>query len=449
MGPEPGPPSQPELRVSEHDRDQAAALLATYCGDGRLTLEEFSERVELVLASRTQADLDAAMADLPRDAAPTQASRLPASGWQVVALSGSSRKGRWRPKPKFRAVAFIGGITVDLRQAEIEHPELTITAFAFMGGIDIVVPEGVEVHLSGFSFMGGKDERIAKVPVLPGSPLIKVRAFPFMGGVSVRTKRSRRSLRERLDDVAASGASVAIGAPMAPRPFMTPPPLMAPTPPMPPHPGAVHTPRPQVLDVRDALALASQIIDQFVPADGRRGRPTRSRRTAAPDGTVTIQFCDMSGFTALTEQLGDRESQRLLETYFEIVGGRVLAHGGYEVKYHGDEAMIAFGGASQAVRCAVDIQRALAEYRSGHETPIRAHIGLHTGEALRERGEFLGRTVIVASRIADAADADEILVSSVVRELTSGSESVSFGESRTVPLQGVTEPQLLYPVRWS
>jgi class 3 adenylate cyclase len=439
--PEPGPPRQPELRVSENERDRAAALLATYCGDGRLTLEEFSERVELVLAARTQADLDGALADLPADSAPTATSRLPASGWQVVALSGSSRKGRWRPKAKFRAVAFMGGITVDLRHAEIEHPELTVTAVAFMGGIDIVVPEGVLVHLGGFSFMGGKDERIAKVPVLPGSPVIKVRAFPFMGGVSVRTKRSRRSLRDRLEAGPASPFGSGVGFPLAPPPPPLPPPPLAL-----PGRGRVPVRRPEVLDLRDALALAGQIIEQFVPAESRRGRSSRPGRPAAPDGTVTIQFCDMSGFTQLTEQLGDRESQRVLETYFEIVRTQVLDHGGYEVHYHADEAMIAFGGAAPAVRCALDIQRALADYRAGSETPIHAHVGLHTGEALREHGEFLGRTVILASRIADAAASDEILVSAVVRELASGSEEVAFGEPRVVTLQGVSESQLLYPV---
>jgi class 3 adenylate cyclase len=300
------------------------------------------------------------------------------------------------------------------------------------------------VHLSGFSFMGGKDARIANVPVLPGSPLIKVRAFPFMGGVSVRTKRARHSLRDRLGAVPAQsfGSGVGSSVPPPPLPPIPPSPLLA------PRPG--HHRRPDVLDIRDALALAGQILDQFAPPDGRRRhRAADPRPAAAPDGTVTIAFSDLSGFTQLTERLGDRGSQRLLETYFGIVRDQVEAHGGYEVSYHADEAMIAFGGATQAVRCAVDIQRALAAYSRGRETPIEAHIGLHTGEALRQHGEFLGRTVILASRIAGVARAEEILVSSVLRELASGSENLSFGEARVVSLQGVSEPQLLYPVLWS
>jgi class 3 adenylate cyclase len=410
-------PGRSELRVSEADRDRAAGVLAKFCGEGRLTLEEFSDRVGVVLSARTQADLDSVMVDLPKpDVAYTSA--LPASGWQVSVLSGSSRKGRWRPKARFKALAFMGGLELDLRSAEIEHREITITAIAFMGGINIVVPEGVLVHLGGFSLMGGKDERIANVPILPGGPVINIRAFPFMGGVSVRTKRPRPRLADVLRRPAVGPGTGRSGGP----------------------PGAPGW---------DAIALG-EILDQFVPREVRRRYVSgRGQRAPAPDGTVTIEFCDVSGFTELTERHGDQEAQRLLAAYFGIVRAQIRAHGGHEVKCQGDEAMIAFGGAAQAVRCAVGIQRALAERNALAETAIRAHIGLHTGEAIRDRGDFLGRTVILASRITDAAHPDEILVSAVLRELAAGSEGLSFGDPRTVELQGVSEPQQLFPVRWS
>jgi hypothetical protein len=156
--PKTGSGAMPELRVSEEERDQAAAALAKFCGEGRLTLEEFSQRVEVVLESRTQSDIDRVMSDLPRGPdVPAYKSPVPASGWFVSVLSGSSRKGRWRPKPKTRVLAVMGGVDLDLRKAEIEGSELTITAIAIMGGINVVVPEGVIVHLGGFALMGGKD----------------------------------------------------------------------------------------------------------------------------------------------------------------------------------------------------------------------------------------------------------------------------------------------------
>jgi class 3 adenylate cyclase len=439
----------PELRVSEQERDKAAAALAKYCSEGRLTLDEFSQRVEVVLAARTQSEIDRVMSDLPKgDVVPAYTSPVPASGWLVSVLSGSSRKGRWRPKGRLKALAFMGGIDLDLRNAEIEGPELTITAVAIMGGIDIVVPEGVIVHLGGFSFMGGKDAKLANVPTLPGAPVIKVRAFPIMGGVSVRTKRSRSGFLDDVRQILAplerggdyrrgenpskaqrdrsrSGKSARSNAPR----------------------------HDQVLGARDALALASEILEHLSARTTQANRSsgsTSDRRLNAPDGTVTILFSDVSGFTEMTERLGDADAQELLATYFRIVRGQASTHGGYEVKCHGDEAMLAFSGAGQAVRCAMDIQRSLGRYNDSHpDSPIRAHIGLHTGEAIQDGGDFLGRTVILASRITDEAGAEEILVSSLLHELTANAQDLSFGSARTVSLQGVGDPQSLYPVLWN
>jgi class 3 adenylate cyclase len=102
------------------------------------------------------------------------------------------------------------------------------------------------------------------------------------------------------------------------------------------------------------------------------------------------------------------------------------------------------------VRCAIDIQRSLSRYNEQHpDAPIRAHIGLHTGEAIQDGGDFLGRTVILASRITDEAGSEEILVSSLLHELTANSPDLVFAPARTVALQGVSDPQTLFPVLWT
>ena len=446
--PKTGPGAVPELRVSEGERDKAAAALAKYCGEGRLTLEEFSQRVEVVLAARTQSDIDRVMSDLPKGQdVPAYTSPVPASGWFVSILSGSARKGRWRPKPKTKALAIMGGVDLDFRKAEIEGSEVTITAIAIMGGINIIVPEGVIVHLEGFAIMGGKDMRLADVPILPGSPVIRVRAFPIMGGVSVRTKRPAAALIEALGRSLANrvdGRGRERDPAAAPRPGGS-------RGRSPAEKADRH--RDAILDARDGLALASEILDRLSGRMGTASRDrgsTNSRMRAAPDGTVTILFCDVSGFTEMTERFGDVESHNLLGTYFQMVRGQAASHGGYEVKCQGDEAMLAFSGAGQAVRCAIDIQRSLARYNQlNPDTPIRAHIGLHTGEAIQDGGDFLGRTVILASRISDEARMDEILVSSLLYELTTSSSDLCFGSARDVSLQGVTESQRLHPVLWT
>ena len=86
----------------------------------------------------------------------------------------------------------MGGANIDLRQAELEEPEVTVTVVSVMGGANIIVPEGVEVELTGISIMGGKEYRPGRQLPPPGAPLLRVRAFTFMGGVSVVTKRDLR-----------------------------------------------------------------------------------------------------------------------------------------------------------------------------------------------------------------------------------------------------------------
>ena len=170
----------------------------------------------------------------------------------------------------------------------------------------------------------------------------------------------------------------------------------------------------------------------------------------APDGTVTILFSDIAGYTPMTERLGDLRAGELLATHNKIVRSQVATHGGYEVKAQGDGFMVAFAGAGMALRCAIAIQRAFAERNSAvPEERIDVHLGLHTGEAVRQGDDFLGRTVIMASRITAQAQAGEILVSSLIHELAGSSGEFGFGEPRQAELKGISAPQVLYPVTWS
>jgi class 3 adenylate cyclase len=170
---------------------------------------------------------------------------------------------------------------------------------------------------------------------------------------------------------------------------------------------------------------------------------------SAPDGTVTLMFSDMEGFTSMTERLGDLRAREVIRDHNRIVREQVTAHGGHEVELQGDGFLIAFGSARRGLQCAIAIQRAFERYSAGHrDTPIRVRIGLHTGEALREREKFFGRTVILAARIASQASGGEILVSSLLRELTQSLGELEFGPGRHVALKGISETQSLFPVEW-
>ena len=168
---------------------------------------------------------------------------------------------------------------------------------------------------------------------------------------------------------------------------------------------------------------------------------------AAPDGTVTILFSDIEGSTALNDRLGDLRWLELLRAHHAIVREQIARHDGFEVKAQGDGFMIAFPSARRAVDCARAIQRAIDTELGRHpDGPIRLRIGLHTGEAIRQEADFYGKNVVMAARIADHARGGEILVSSVVKQLTESAGDIEFGAEREVELPGLAGTHTVYPV---
>ncbi len=177
-------------------------------------------------------------------------------------------------------------------------------------------------------------------------------------------------------------------------------------------------------------------------------RPDLTRH-ASPDGTVTIIFSDIAGSTELTERLGDEAWIELLHMHNGIVRQNVLSHGGYEVKSAGDGFMLAFSSARKALECCVAIQRDLVGLRSEFpDAEIHVRMGAHAGEVVREEDDFFGKHVILASRIASQAVGGEILVSSLLRELTDGSGVIRFGDERSLELKGLSGTQRVYSVEW-
>ena len=192
-------------RASDRDRERVVDLLQRHCADGRLTVEELDERANLALAARTLPELEALTRDLPAlDPATPSAPAPPGrpTPWTVAIMGGTTRRGRWRPARESTVLAVMGGCELDLRHAEIEEDEIIVRAIAFMGGVEIVVPEGWEVELSGIAFMGGKEANVADAPRAPGAPVVRVRAYAVMGGVEVKSKARGERWREVADSLA-------------------------------------------------------------------------------------------------------------------------------------------------------------------------------------------------------------------------------------------------------
>ncbi|MFG3102896.1 DUF1707 domain-containing protein [Streptomyces sp. NPDC048182] len=209
------------LRASDADRERVAEILRDALAEGRLDMAEFEERLEATYAARTYGELAPITRDLPGGAAPVapgvpavSLSKDPAAGgawagritggegsssWAVAVMSGFQRKGRWRVPQRFTAVAFWGGGDIDLREADFAEREVVLNCVAIMGGVNVIVPPGVEVVVRGIGVMGGFDHREEGVPGEPGAPRVIVTGFAFWGGVDVRRKLTRAE-RQRLKE---------------------------------------------------------------------------------------------------------------------------------------------------------------------------------------------------------------------------------------------------------
>lgn len=209
----PGPPA---VRIGNAERDATEARLHRAVGAGQLTLDEFSQRLTAVLAARVQADLDAVVADLPALSAAPAATRArgPVRRWLVAVMGADEARGRWRPAPHTTAIAVMGGVDVDLRDAEVDPDGFTLSTVAVMGGVDVIVPDGMAVEVGGFAIMGAR-EVSAVQPADPDAPVIRIQAYALMGGVEIRNptdKENRRSAK-RAARLPAEAATVRQGAP--------------------------------------------------------------------------------------------------------------------------------------------------------------------------------------------------------------------------------------------
>jgi class 3 adenylate cyclase len=128
-----------------------------------------------------------------------------------------------------------------------------------------------------------------------------------------------------------------------------------------------------------------------------------------PDGVVTFWFSDIEGSTRLVKALRDRYPQVLAE-HRRLVRAAVAAHGGREVDTAGDGFFVVFGGAQQAVVCALEVQRALAAHQWPAGAAVRVRIGVHTGRAVLAAGGYTGVAVHRAARICAVARGGQVLI---------------------------------------
>jgi Domain of unknown function (DUF1707)/Cell wall-active antibiotics response 4TMS YvqF len=172
------------LRASDADREQAVTELREHLLAGRLTLEEFSERVGAALQARSAGDLAHAQEDLPQRLAQAAAPRSRQLRVAAALLGHVVQRGRRRLRRGAVAVSVLGDLDLDLRQATIERRRTAVTVLALLGNVDVYVPEGVNVDVSGGT-IGGHRRDWGRDDEHPGAPAITVRVVGLGATVDV------------------------------------------------------------------------------------------------------------------------------------------------------------------------------------------------------------------------------------------------------------------------
>jgi adenylate cyclase len=154
------------------------------------------------------------------------------------------------------------------------------------------------------------------------------------------------------------------------------------------------------------------------------------------DAEHTFLFCDLVGFTALTDAEGDERAAAVAAALHDHVRDLAAPHDAEVVKAMGDAAMIRTDSAAAAVEMALSLVERVETDRA--LPPIR--VGVHRGPAVSRDGDWFGRTVNVASRLCSVAAGGEVLVSESTLSDLDGLPSITVGERRLHWLKNVTEP---------
>ena len=188
---QPDRPDAPAPRASDADRDAVVERLARAASDGRLTVEEYTDRSGRALECRTLPELAGLTTDLPETAEPGRGPAERPSEERLTAILGNeSRKGRWTVPERLIARSVLGDCHLELQEALLTAHHTTIVAQAVLGSITVFVPEGVDVRLTGRAVLGEKSSKMSG-RVEPGAPIIEVRCDILLGSVNVRPPKWR------------------------------------------------------------------------------------------------------------------------------------------------------------------------------------------------------------------------------------------------------------------
>jgi len=175
--------------ASADDRIQVAQLLSEAAANGRLTLDQYEDRLSKTYAAGTYDQLQRLTNDLPEAMEFRRGKSRPAPSTMLLAiLSGFDRSGRWYVPGRMTTVTLFGGGVVDLRYADFTSSDVEIHAYSILGGQTILLPPEVNVDIKGRGVIGGFDTTVEDTGS-PGAPTVRIKGFSLLGGVGIKRRR--------------------------------------------------------------------------------------------------------------------------------------------------------------------------------------------------------------------------------------------------------------------
>ena len=182
-------PEPPAILAGDHDRDTSIEQLSDAVAEGRLTLEEFSDRVELAHAARTQNELARLTGDLPavRPAAPPAAAAVS----RRAVFSQLVRRGPWELEQRSSCRCIFGTVVLDLTQVRLSGAETELDIFNLFGTVTVIVPEEVQITVTGGGAFASQVIDPPGRPAAPGAPRLRIHARGPGGTLYVRAPSER------------------------------------------------------------------------------------------------------------------------------------------------------------------------------------------------------------------------------------------------------------------
>jgi hypothetical protein len=209
----------------DHTRQVTIDALCEHFANDAITVEDFESRVDVAHRATSTDELRKLLQDLPSGDLPavvhgtdqpatghdyrvTAHEHARETGYAIAVLGGSRRKGRWTPARVNYTLAVMGGVELDFREAVLPAGVTEVKVFASMGGVEIIVPPGLNVESHGIGILGGFEHTGDDFhQPNPGAPVLRISGIALMGGVDIKvrhvgeTKRDarRRRRQERRD----------------------------------------------------------------------------------------------------------------------------------------------------------------------------------------------------------------------------------------------------------